>query len=68
MKIVANLKVYSMYMNQKFITGVCTIVGSGIGSAIPLIWGASMLSMSSMVFGALGAIAGIWVGFKINNY
>ncbi|HEY1041191.1 MAG TPA: hypothetical protein VGE63_00495 [Candidatus Paceibacterota bacterium] len=55
-------------MNQKFITGVCTIVGSGIGSAIPLIWGASMLSMSSMVFGALGAIAGIWVGFKINNY
>lgn len=55
-------------MNQKFITAVCTIVGSGVGSAIPLVWGASMLSPGSMIFGALGAIAGIWLGYKINNY
>jgi hypothetical protein len=44
------------------------LIGSGIGSYIPLLWGqSSILSMSSMLFSGLGAILGIWVGFKLGK-
>jgi hypothetical protein len=52
---------------KKFTMGGA-IIGSGLGSYIPLLWGsASMLSMSSVLFSGLGAIFGIWVGFKLGK-
>lgn len=39
--------------------------GSGIGSILPLLWGASALSMSSVILSAVGGIAGIWVGYTL---
>jgi hypothetical protein len=41
------------------------VVGSVAGSYIPLIWGDSVLSLSSLFFGALGGFIGIWAGYKI---
>jgi hypothetical protein len=41
------------------------VVGSVAGSCIPLIWGDSALSMSSLFFGVLGGFIGIWAGYKI---
>lgn len=38
--------------------------GSGIGSIVPLLWGASALSLSSVVLSAVGGIAGIWAGYQ----
>jgi len=44
---------------------VSMIFGSILGSYIPALWGGSVLSISSIIFGAVGAIAGIWIGYKL---
>lgn len=41
------------------------IIGSTLGSYLPVLWGADVLSMSSVLFGAIGGFAGIWAGYKI---
>ncbi len=43
------------------------IVGSGVGSFIPTLWGAGMLSFSSVIFSALGGFLGIWIGYKVSQ-
>ena len=44
-------------------------VGSTIGSFVPLLWGdANFLSYSSIFFSAVGAFAGIWVGYRLSQY
>lgn len=42
-------------------------VGSTVGGMIPSLWGASFLSVSSVFLSGVGAIAGIYVGFKISQ-
>ena len=44
------------------------IVGSTIGGLIPDLWGASIFSISSMLFAGAGAIAGIWAGFHLSKW
>jgi hypothetical protein len=39
--------------------------GSGIGSILPLLWDAGVLSMSSIVLSAVGGIVGIWAGYTL---
>jgi hypothetical protein len=51
-------------MTKTFIT-TGLIVGSLAGGYVPVLWGGSVFSISSLLFSALGALAGIWVGFKI---
>jgi hypothetical protein len=41
------------------------VLGSYAGSYIPAIWGGSLFSLSSILFGAAGGFAGIWVGYKL---
>lgn len=41
------------------------ILGSFVGSYIPLLWGDSVFSMFSIFGGAVGSLAGIWVAYKI---
>jgi hypothetical protein len=43
------------------------IVGSIAGGYIPLIWGDSIFSMSSILFSAIGGFVGIWAGYKLGN-
>jgi len=40
-------------------------LGSWAGSYIPAIWGGSLFSLTSILFGALGGFAGIWAGYKL---
>ena len=54
-------------MQKKFIM-LGMFVGSIAGSYIPLIWGDSAFSMSSMLLGILGGCIGIWAGFKVANW
>jgi hypothetical protein len=46
---------------------ICMVVGSTFGSWIPSLWGAGWLSISSVLLGAVGGIAGIWAGYKISR-
>ena len=43
-------------------------IGSAIGGYIPMLWGGSLFSFSSIILTAVGGLAGIWLGFKISNY
>ena len=43
-------------------------IGSSIGGFIPSLWGAGIFSMSSIFFGGIGAIAGIWAGYKLSTW
>lgn len=55
-------------MNRKALIMGGMVIGSSIGSLLPLLWGASALSMSSILLSAVGGIAGIWAGFKLSNW
>jgi len=42
-------------------------IGSFIGGYIPLLWGSSIFSFSSVLFGAIGAGLGVYAGFKLSE-
>jgi hypothetical protein len=42
------------------------LIGSTIGGMIPLLWGDDMLSYSSVLLSGAGALAGLWIGFKMS--
>ena len=48
--------------------GLCALVGSLVGGYVPVLWGASSFSLVSLLFGALGGIAGVFVGVRIGDY
>ncbi|HEX7586196.1 MAG TPA: hypothetical protein VF390_01015 [Patescibacteria group bacterium] len=39
-------------------------IGSFVGSYVPLLWGGSALSMSSILLGGVGGFLGIWIAYK----
>jgi len=41
-----------------------TFLGSVTGSYIPALWGGSLFSMSSILFGGMGGFVGLWLGYK----
>ena len=54
-------------MEPKTATYIGVIVGSTIGSYVPLLWGGGVFSFYSIILGAVGAIAGIWIAFKLTH-
>jgi hypothetical protein len=49
---------------QKTLIFTGMIIGLYIGSAIPLLWGGSLFSMSSVLLSGLGAFVGIYFAYK----
>jgi phage tail tape-measure protein len=47
--------------------GFCAFLGSTCGSFAPELWGASSFSVASVVFAALGGVAGIWFGARLSE-
>lgn len=54
-------------METKKIIWLFTIIGGTIGGYIPSLWGSGYFSFSSVIFNALGALVGIWIGFKLTR-
>lgn len=54
-------------MNTKSFIWFGMIIGSALGSYIPTLWGASVFSFSSIIFGSFGAIGGIWIVFRLTR-
>ncbi len=54
-------------MNPKSLIWIGVFVGSTLGSLVPLLWGADMLSFSSIVWSTIGGLAGIYLGFKLSR-
>lgn len=55
-------------MQPKTLIWIGVAVGSMVGGFIPTLWGASFLSFSSILLSAVGAFAGIWLGYKLSGY
>ena len=47
--------------------GLCGGFGMFVGGYVPVLWGASSFSLSSFLFGVIGAVAGIWAGVRISE-
>ncbi len=56
-----------LYMNQKGIIMLFLVVGSILGGLMPSLWGEGSFSISSIIFTALGGLAGIFLGYKISS-
>jgi hypothetical protein len=52
-------------MNPKRFIMIAMVIGTSIGSAVPLLWGDSFLSVWSVIFTAIGGFAGIYIGYKM---
>ncbi len=40
------------------------LIGSTLGGFVPELWGADLLSTSSILLSGLGAFAGLWIGSR----
>ncbi len=49
------------------VVGLCALVGTTVGSFVPALWGGSELSLGSLLFGAVGGIAGVWFGARVGQ-
>jgi hypothetical protein len=54
-------------MNSRKVVWVWMVVGSTLGGCVPMIWGQDLFSFSSVLFSAIGAIIGIYFGYKLSN-
>ncbi len=54
-------------MQAKRIVTLFMFVGGVLGGYVPLLWGASVFSMSSIFLSAAGALLGIWIGFRLTR-
>ncbi len=55
-------------MASKFLVYLGMFIGSIIGGYIPILFGASLISYSSVLFSGIGGILGIWIGYKLSNF
>lgn len=54
-------------MDSKRTIWMFAIIGGWIGGYVPVLWGASGFTISSIIFNAVGAILGIWIAFKLTH-
>lgn len=55
-------------MQSKRIVWLCMFIGGSLGGYLPIVlWGAPGFSFSTLFGNALGAIVGIYVGFKLTR-
>lgn len=51
-------------MSRKLVIWFGLFAGSTVGGLVPLIWGGSLLSISSIFWGGVGGIVGIWLSWQ----
>lgn len=43
------------------------LIGMSAGGYVPTLWGSSMFSGTAMLLTLVGAVAGMWLGFRLSN-
>jgi len=51
---------------MRSVIGLCTTFGTIAGGYAPSLWGSSSFSLSSVLFAALGGVAGLWLGVRLS--
>lgn len=59
---------YTIYMRSNPLVWIGLFIGSTIGGMVPDLWGAGLFSFSSIILSSVGALIGIYVGFKLSQY
>ena len=54
-------------MERSRLIWIGLFVGSAVGGYVPALWGAGMLSFSSVIGSAIGGGAGIWLGYRLGE-
>lgn len=54
-------------MESKRMVWLMAALGGWLGGYVPLLWGAGGFTMSTVICNGLGALAGIWIGFKLTR-
>ena len=54
-------------MERSRLIWIGLFVGSAIGGYVPALWGAGILSFSSVIGSAIGGVAGIWLGYRLGE-
>jgi len=54
-------------MESKRTIWLGALLGGWVGGFIPLLWGADYFSFSSLLFNALGGMAGIYLAFRLTH-
>jgi hypothetical protein len=49
------------------VIGLCAGFGLIVGGYVPVLWGASSFSLTSLLFGAIGGAVGVWAGVRISD-
>jgi predicted MFS family arabinose efflux permease len=52
-------------MPSRTLVWVAILIGSTIGGVIPELWGAEMLSFTSLLLSGIGGLVGLWIAFKM---
>jgi hypothetical protein len=52
---------------MRSVIGLCIGFGSLVGGYVPVLWGDSGFSFTSVAFGAIGGLAGLWVGARVSS-
>lgn len=58
---------YTYLMERNKLIWIGMTLGSFIGGYLPVIWGGSAFSMSSVILTAVGGFTGIWLGLKLGQ-
>lgn len=54
-------------MSRATLVMIGMVVGSIVGGYIPIFFGASLLSFSSIIGNSLGGLVGIWIAYKLTQ-
>jgi hypothetical protein len=52
---------------MRSLIGICALAGTFVGSYLPVLWGASSFSLVSLLFGAAGGVAGVFIGARLST-
>jgi uncharacterized membrane protein YeaQ/YmgE (transglycosylase-associated protein family) len=44
------------------------MIGGTVGGFVPELWGASAFSLASIVFSAVGGVAGVWLVARVTDF
>lgn len=54
-------------MSRRFLVLLGMTIGSIAGGYIPVLFGADLLSFTSIICNAIGGLVGIWISYKLTE-
>lgn len=52
---------------MRSVIGICATCGTLVGGYLPTLWGASNLSLQSLLLAVIGGAGGVWFGARLSD-